>query len=626
MKLQLKILLWMVAIFILGGGLSVYFVTTFQRRAGIEQFQAMANVLSSTVENALETSMIRNDPKEIKEILSNIKREPLLQSISIYSALGDVWVATEKEEFDRDKILEVAESALPAIIRSSKMGNLELRILSPVANRPACQGCHQPREKVLGVIEVHLGMQTLVENVRQSTRIISVMSGIILLLVLGTIAFLFKKSVLDRLDALLGWVSKISAGNYEVKIDDSKSDEFGVLSRAFDEMRERISEHTHELNTKITELSGSLTNLYILSETISTTVDVIPGLKELGDLIKDWLNCEICNIYLFDGKNLRLQASSDLDTQKIDSRAGDGVVGLVARDKKPIQRDDFEMKKGIPGALLAVPLISQDKLVGVIEVWRRQRFNGGDFPLVSIIATQVATAVENRRLFQELRSKKDLMRLLFERVTSAQEEERKRIAVELHDEIGQILNLMAIHLDSLAETVPVGLKEVKAKVKDLKSLTTKTVDDIHNLIYRLRPTMLDDLGLISAIRWYARNYLESSGIKVDMSFVEFEKRLPSQVEVGIFRMVQEAFSNILRHAEAKNVTLRLELKNATVSALIADDGNGFDINKVLKPPYRVNALGLQGIEERVTLLGGHLQITSQKGKGTRVLIEFPLMG
>jgi len=626
MKLQLKILLWMVAIFILGGGLSVYFVTTFQRRAGIEQFQAMANVLSSTVENALETSMIRNDPKEIKEILSNIKREPLLQSISIYSALGDVWVATEKEEFDRDKILEVAESALPAIIRSSKMGNLELRILSPVANRPACQGCHQPREKVLGVIEVHLGMQTLVENVRQSTRIISVMSGIILLLVLGTIAFLFKKSVLDRLDALLGWVSKISAGNYEVKIDDSKSDEFGVLSRAFDEMRERISEHTHELNTKITELSGSLTNLYILSETISTTVDVIPGLKELGDLIKDWLNCEICNIYLFDGKNLRLQASSDLDTQKIDSRAGDGVVGLVARDKKPIQRDDFEMKKGIPGALLAVPLISQDKLVGVIEVWRRQRFNGGDFPLVSIIATQVATAVENRRLFHELRSKKDLMRLLFERVTSAQEEERKRIAVELHDEIGQILNLMAIHLDSLAETVPVGLKEVKAKVKDLKSLTTKTVDDIHNLIYRLRPTMLDDLGLISAIRWYARNYLESSGIKVDMSFVEFEKRLPSQVEVGIFRMVQEAFSNILRHAEAKNVTLRLELKNATVSALIADDGNGFDINKVLKPPYRVNALGLQGIEERVTLLGGHLQITSQKGKGTRVLIEFPLMG
>lgn len=613
----------MIFIFLVGGGLSIYFVTTFQRRAGIEQFQAMANVLSSTVENALETSMIRNDPEEIKEILSNIKREPLLQSVSIYSAQGDVWVSTEKEEFDKNKVTEVGRSALPAIIRGSKSGEQELRILSPVLNRPVCQGCHLPQQKVLGVIEVHLGMQTLTENLLQSTRIIAVMSGFILFLVLGTTAFLLKKSVLDRLRRLLGWVSKISAGHYDEKIDDTRSDEFGVLSRAFDEMRKRIDEHTRDLNRKITELTERLTNLHTLSETISTTVDVIPGLKELGDLIKDLLHCERCNIYLFDGNVLRLQASSALETRKRAISVDDGVVGLVAREKKLIRRDNFEMKKGIPGSLLAVPLLSQDKLVGVIEIWRQQRFHDSDSSLLSILATQVATAVENRHLFEELRSKKELLRLLFERVTSAQEEERKRIAMELHDEIGQILNLMAIQLDSLAETVPMGLKELKEKVGNLKSLTTKTVDDIHNLIYRLRPTLLDDLGLIPAIRWYAKNYLELSGIEVQMSFVHLEKRLPSYVEVGLFRIIQEAFTNILKHARAKHVTLRLEINDATFSAMIADDGKGFD-TKVLKPPHKVNALGLQGIEERVLLLRGHLQINSQPGKGTQLLIEFPL--
>jgi signal transduction histidine kinase len=625
MKLQFKVLLWMIAIFITGGGISVYFLTTLQRDAGIKLFKDTANALSSTIENALETSMVRNDPKEIKEILGNIKREPLLQSISIYSATGNTWVSTEKEEVAKDKVLDVVESGLPAIITNSKGGREELRILSPVANRTVCQGCHKPEEKVLGVIEVHLGMKTFSDSLQQSITIMTVLSGFFFLLLLITIVIFLKKSVLDRIASLHGYVSKISEGNYEVKIEDQRSDELGNLSTAFDKMRKRIGEHTYELTSRITELTRRLNNLHIFSETISTTVDVIPGLKELGDLIKDWLHCEICNIYLLQDNVLRLQSTPDQVLFKTKINIGEGHVGSVAKEKKAAWKNDFKMKKGISGTLMAVPLISQDKLVGVIEVWRPQNFSDSDFSLLSIISSQVATAVENRQLFKELRSKKDLLHMLFERITSAQEEERKRIAIELHDEIGQILNLMMIHLDSLDEIVPEDLESLKRKVGDLKSLTTKTLDDIHNLIYRLRPTLLDDLGLIPAIRWYAKNYLESTGIKVRMNFVDLRKRLPSHVEVGLFRIIQEAFANILRHAKAENVTLYMKVKNTTISVLILDDGNGFNINRVLKPPYKVTALGLQGIEERVSLLRGHLQITSQKGEGTRLFIKFPLI-
>ena len=624
MKLQLKVLLWMIAIFIMGGGFSVYFLTTLQKDAGIKLFQGMANTFSSTIENALETSMVRNDPKEIKEILSNIKREPLLRSISIYTAKGNTWIATEREKLSKDRVLKVVKSGSPVIITNSKAGEQELRILSPVANRPACQVCHKQEEKVLGVIEVHLGMTPFSNSLQQSITIMALLSGFFFLLLLITIVIFLKKSVLNRIASLHSCVSKISEGNYDVKIEDQRADELGNLSGAFDKMRKRIGEHTQELTSKITELTGRLNNLHIFSETISTTVDVIPGLKELDDLIKDWLHCEICNIYLLQDNVLKLQSSEEQVTFKTKFNIGEGHIGSAAREKKAIWKNDFEMKKGIPGTLLTIPLISQDKLVGVIEVWGPQRFSASDFSLLSIICSQVATSVENRQLFKELKSKKDLLHLLFERITSAQEEERKRIAMELHDEIGQILNLMIIHLDSLDEIVPEDLERLKKKVDDIKLLTTKTLDDIHNLIYRLRPTLLDDLGLIPAIRWYAKNYLESSGIKVRMDFIDLHKRLPSQAEVGLFRIIQEAFANILRHAKAENVTLYMKVKDTTISVLIFDDGNGFNINKVLKPPYKVTALGLQGIEERVKLLRGNLQITSQRGKGTRLFIKFPL--
>jgi signal transduction histidine kinase len=211
---------------------------------------------------------------------------------------------------------------------------------------------------------------------------------------------------------------------------------------------------------------------------------------------------------------------------------------------------------------------------------------------------------------------------LLERLISAQEEERRRIARELHDEAGQALTMMMMDLARAIEALPAEATEARERLTQSRSLAAQTLAELRKLIYDLRPEVLDQLGLVPAMRSYARSRLEAENIKTRLRFVGFARgRLSPEIEITLFRVIQEAVTNIIRHSSASKVSIEVTRVKSAVTATVSDNGKGFDANAALQAP---ESWGLRGIRERVSVVGGEFSIESAVGQGTRILIKIPL--
>ncbi len=209
-------------------------------------------------------------------------------------------------------------------------------------------------------------------------------------------------------------------------------------------------------------------------------------------------------------------------------------------------------------------------------------------------------------------------------VIKAQEEERKRIARELHDETSQSLTSLIIGLRMVEEILPETEGEVRERLEAITELAHNTLNEVHNMAVRLRPSVLDDLGLAAAIRSYAKEFSENTGIKVEVSLMSMAMRLSPEMETVLYRVVQEALTNIARHAEAENCRVTLRRKDHVIQGVIEDDGRGFDPQAVLMSEEKGHGLGLHGMKERIELVGGSLEFESRIDEGSTIFLEVPL--
>jgi signal transduction histidine kinase len=264
---------------------------------------------------------------------------------------------------------------------------------------------------------------------------------------------------------------------------------------------------------------------------------------------------------------------------------------------------------GVHSALF-VPLTVRGRSIGVViahdKAGATPTFTDDDLRLAETLAARAAVAVDLSE-----RISRDAVR----RVVDAQEAERKRLARELHDETGQALTSILLGLKPLDDKL--GSDEAREALVSLRELVVATLQDVRRLAVELRPAALDDFGLVPAVERLAETFRERSGLEVDLESRLGERRLPSELETVLFRIVQETLTNIVRHAEASRVSILLTAKNGAVTAVVEDDGVGFD-------PLTVSGLGLVGMRERVELVGGRLQIESGAGAGTTVVAEVPL--
>jgi len=318
---------------------------------------------------------------------------------------------------------------------------------------------------------------------------------------------------------------------------------------------------------------------------------------------------------------------------------GEGIAGNVAKSGKAVLLEDIAsdprvahrelvMAEGLK-AFIGVPLRARDKVLGVLNVASRQprRFTTNDMHLLYAIGDQLGIAVEHARLYDRLRKARERLRKLARQNLVAEEEERRRIARELHDETSQSLSGIALQLQALIEMATISGKqdaEFVAGLKKVQSLTVQVHKEVSRLISNLHPALLDTLGLVPAARQHAETRLQPLGIAVAFEVRGTDIRFPAEVEAALFRFIQGALGNIAQHSKAKNATILLEYELDEFILTISDDGQGFNVSEITDVEESGRGRGLFSMRERIGFLGGTSGIKSEIGKGTTVWAKIPI--
>jgi signal transduction histidine kinase len=394
----------------------------------------------------------------------------------------------------------------------------------------------------------------------------------------------------------------------------------------------RRHHHLHALNRISSATSGLWGLDGILNIALDTVLEIIGA--SIGGILLLHEQTQLLSYRVYRGLSAKY-------VEQVKMSLGEGVAGRVAQTGEPIVLEDISREpwaahpdlvstEGLKG-FASVPLKAKDRVVGVMNVAAHTpgQFSAEDMYLLNSIGCQLGTAIEQARLYQRLEQGRERYRRLLQHALTAQEEERKRIARELHDETSQALTSLTLNLQAAitqGETGGVVEADFIGRLRKIQSLAVHTQNEISKLMKELRPTLLDELGLAAAISRYAKDSLESLGTKVSAEFEGVEERLPPEVEVTLFRIAQGTIGNVLEHAEAKNVSIRLECDANACMLEVKDDGKGFDVSKVTRVDKGGRGAGLFTMKERARLVGGRCSIKSRPGKGTRIVVKVPLKG
>jgi len=274
-------------------------------------------------------------------------------------------------------------------------------------------------------------------------------------------------------------------------------------------------------------------------------------------------------------------------------------------------------------SLAVVPLLVKDRRVGVVALARSLagEDSEAEIGLITAFANQAAIAIENARLFSSVSEQREQLRALAAWLANVEEAERQRLAQELHDRAGQNLTALSINLNVVRSQLSAqSATKMAARLDDSLRLVTETAEHIRDVMADLRPPVLDDYGLLAALRWYGERFSQRTAVATVVQGEELAPRLPPAVEMALFCIAQEALTNVAKHAQARQVTMMLEGMAGGVRLTIADDGDGFDPTAPRRPGERPG-WGLITMRERAQAVDGHLQVESAPGQGTRVVVE-----
>jgi signal transduction histidine kinase len=373
-----------------------------------------------------------------------------------------------------------------------------------------------------------------------------------------------------------------------------------------------------------TAWSQQLESLNEVGAALVGELELDPLLDLVASRLRQLIGARLVAIALPTGDRLRIAAADGMgatDLTPVELLTHDSKTGRVLERGRSERVDslleDPEVNQDVARRLgattgLYVPLLARERPIGVLvahdKIGRDQRFTSSDLRLAEQFALRASIAVDLSR-----RVARDALR----RVVAGQEVERRRLARELHDETGQALTSILLGLRAVDEADD-GEAVTKA-VGDLRELVVATLQDVRRLAVQLRPKALDDFGLVPALERLVQTFSESSGITVDLEAQLAETRLPSEVETTLYRIVQEALTNVVKHAESTEVSILLVRREAAVTAVIEDNGRGFAPDAV-----KTDSLGLEGMRERAELHDGRLTIETSPGSGTTLVVEIPL--
>jgi PAS domain S-box-containing protein len=398
---------------------------------------------------------------------------------------------------------------------------------------------------------------------------------------------------------------------------------------------EHLIEEIKELRQRITELELSKTELYQavnekenIIATLSSGEDITErkrieeALCESEELYRKLFQQSVEAIYIFDPETKRI-----LET----NNAFIDLLGYTAEEVRALTLYDFVVhKKENIDAYIYHILTSGAIIVGE-RVWRRKDKTMIDLWVTASKIQQKGKSLcfvvahditERKRAEEELYAAKDRLQTFSKSSLKTLENERRYIAREMHDEIGQELTALRINLENMQHlsNPTVYMNHTNENIATVEHLIQK----VRNLSFDLRPPILDDLGLVPALRWYFNRLEENAELSIHFVVNFSDHRLSTEIETACFRVVQEALTNVVRHAKARQVTVELKQEEKRVKLTVSDDGIGFDVTSTQKRASLGESFGLLGMQERVALVGGTIEIESILSRGTKVAAFFPL--
>jgi signal transduction histidine kinase len=383
---------------------------------------------------------------------------------------------------------------------------------------------------------------------------------------------------------------------------------------------------------------------------LSRVSAAISGLQDLDTILKigldnvlNIMNGTVGGIMLLDESNQTLSyrvhhGLSDKYAEEMHLKLGEGIAGKVAQSGRSVLLEDISSEPdaarldliGSEGlrAFVSVPLRAKDNVLGVMNVASHvpHRFTKEDVHLLHTIGDQLGIAIEQAMLYERLRKARERLRKLARQNLVAEEEERRRIARELHDETSQSLSGIALQLEALIEmSAKSGNQDAQiiAGLKKVQALTVQVHKEVSRVISNLHPTVLDTLGLVAAARQHAKNSLQPLNTNVTVEVKGTEMRFPPDVEAALFRVIQGAIGNIVKHSKAKNASIVLVYQPSEFSLSINDDGQGFDVSKITDVEQSGRGRGLFTMRERIGFLGGTSGVESKIGAGTTIWAKIP---
>ncbi|MCG3113007.1 MAG: GAF domain-containing protein [Candidatus Manganitrophus sp. SB1] len=399
--------------------------------------------------------------------------------------------------------------------------------------------------------------------------------------------------------------------------------------KLFDQARQRVEDLTI-----MNEVSQSITKSLHLDQLLSSVANSLTRM----------IGASNCYIFSVDDKRNLLYGVAASDQRgdairKVEIKMNENtLLSLTAREQHSFvienaPQDPRISKKWIDlfksRSLLSVPLIIKERVIGVLlldETRYFRQFTPEEIQKIVTMANQVSVAIENATLYQAVTKHMERLQTLSSAIVNIQEEERRRIAQELHDEAGQALTGIKMNLEWVEKELPPSEKAVREKIEEVKSQVGKIMEELRRLSYDLRPAILDELGLVPTLRWYIEEYSKRTRTAVHLQTTGLQKRLSAKIEILLYRVIQEALTNVAKHAQAESVILSLEKKDVHIHLYITDDGKGFEVKRYFSsPPMIRRGLGILGMKERVELAGGTFFIDSDLGQGTRISIKVPIV-
>jgi signal transduction histidine kinase len=384
---------------------------------------------------------------------------------------------------------------------------------------------------------------------------------------------------------------------------------------------------------------------------LSRVSAAISGLPELDAILRIGLdnvlkimNGTVGGIMLLDepGQKLFYRVYHGLSAKYAEEmrlKLGEGIAGKVAQNGRAVLLEDISSESNAARidlisseglrAFISVPLRAKDNVLGVMNVASHvsHRFTKEDMYLLHSIGDQLGIAIEQAQLNERLRKARERLRKLARQNLVAEEEERRRIARELHDETSQSLSGIALQLEALIEMYAKSDNQDDQLITGLKkvqSLTVQVHKEVSRVISNLHPAVLDTLGLVAAVRQYAKSRLQPLDINVTVEVKGTEMRFPPDVEAALFRVIQGSIGNIIKHSKAKNASIMLVYQPHEFSLSVKDDGQGFDVSKLTDVEESGRGRGLFSMRERIGFLGGTSGVESRIGAGTTVWAKIPI--